>query len=421
MKWFATLLAIAVLAAAEPPQLALSLKAEADFDRVMLAALPPLHDTASCVQSQAALLPLAAPSEVTAIQYRRGYCALAGATLSRAAADFATAAGAFEKAIQFWPESNKGKRWAAGAPPSGLRILAILARREAGTDEALDAKLRQELASVLESPGCSSILMPVTRCESLVKLGHQWLGFFALQEGRWDVAAQNFASSDAPAWIAWLSGKQEFQKGTYAQAAAHFRQAVGQWDSTRDAGQLPVFERLEPRPDLASAYAELGGAQLLAGDVPAALASLNRSLQENPAWARAYFLRALAKETAGQKESALADYNLASRTAFAEAKDLASGEAHLYRGILLYRRGEFARAEEEFSSAMNFEIPATLRADAEAWRHLAAVASGSCGASRQLLEQSLAHVTPYFPQKEAKARLAACPILATDATLPPSP
>jgi Tfp pilus assembly protein PilF len=111
---------------------------------------------------------------------------------------------------------------------------------------------------------------------------------------------------------------------------------------------------------------------------------------------------------AGQPDLALSDYNLASRTAFANAKDLASGEAHLYRGIFLYRRKDYARAEDEFSSALNFEVPAAIRSDAVAWRHLAAVAGGSCATEREFLARSLADVSPYFPKAEARAIVASC-------------
>jgi hypothetical protein len=90
------------------------------------------------------------------------------------------------------------------------------------------------------------------------------------------------------------------------------------------------------------------------------------------------------------------------------ARDLASGEAHFYRGILLYRRQDFARAEEEFSSALNFEMTVALRPDARAWRHLAAVAGGSCGAARQSLDLALASVSPFFPQAEARSLAASC-------------
>src|SRR5207302_1880110 len=130
--------------------------------------------------------------------------------------------------------------------------------------------------------------------------------------------------------------------------------------------------------------------------------NLDASIKADPANPSAIYRRARAREIAGQFDQALADYSLASRTAFANAKDMASGEAHLYRGMMLYRRKDFARAEDEFSSALNFEIAAPLRADAQAWRHLAAAAAGSCASSRDLLELALAGVSPYFPKSEAR-------------------
>ena len=123
---------------------------------------------------------------------------------------------------------------------------------------------------------------------------------------------------------------------------------------------------------------------------------------------RALFLRGRAKELGGQGDAALADYNLASRTALATAKDLASGEAHLYRGIALYRSKDFPHAEDEFSSALNFEIAPPLRADATAWRRLAAVAGGSCASASAFLDGSLAKVSPFFPKNEARALAAGC-------------
>ena len=129
-----------------------------------------------------------------------------------------------------------------------------------------------------------------------------------------------------------------------------------------------------------------------------------------PGMARAYYLRGRARELSGQPDAALADYNLASRTAFAQANDLASGEAHLYRGILYYRRKDYARAETEFSSALNFNIQPGLRADASAWRYLAAVSGGACQASRESLARALATVSPFFPKQDAAGAMAACPV-----------
>jgi tetratricopeptide (TPR) repeat protein len=147
---------------------------------------------------------------------------------------------------------------------------------------------------------------------------------------------------------------------------------------------------------------------MLAGDLPGAISTLDASLQAEPANAHALFLRARAKELSGQKDAALTDYNMASRTAFAAAQDLASGEAHLYRGIVLFRRKDFARAEEEFASALNFVMTDALLPDARAWRHLSAVAAGSCGPARQSLSAALSTVSPFFPRDEARSMAAAC-------------
>jgi tetratricopeptide (TPR) repeat protein len=171
---------------------------------------------------------------------------------------------------------------------------------------------------------------------------------------------------------------------------------------------MPLLERIAPPIDLASAYVELGGAQFLAGDKTGAVATLNQAVKASPLNARALFLRARAKESSGQTDGAVSDYSLAARTAFANTQDLASGEGHLYRGILLYRRKAFEQAEDEFSSALNFAIPADLRADAVGWRRMSAVAGGSCGVGRKYLEEALPKVSPYFPGDEARALMSSC-------------
>src|SRR5262249_10825001 len=132
------------------------------------------------------------------------------------------------------------------------------------------------------------------------------------------------------------------------------------------------------------------------------------SLKSNPSNPAALYRRAMAHDLAGRPDMALADYNMASRAAFAAASGAASGEAHLYRGIMLYRRKDFARAENEFASALNLEIPVPLRPDAEAWRHLSAVATGACSSAKWSLEAALPSVSPYFPKHEAMQTAANC-------------
>ena len=207
-------------------------------------------------------------------------------------------------------------------------------------------------------------------------------------------------------WSQWVQGRRSFEAGGYPDAVANYTRAIEIWKSIWQAPSL--LRALGPRPNIPVAQADLGGAQLLAGDLAAAIRTLDISIKADPSHAHAIYLRARSRELSGQNDAALADYNLASRTAFAAAQDLASGEAHLYRGILLYRRKDFTRAENEFSSALNFEVTPSLRQDAAAWRHLSAVAGGSCAAAREFLDGSLARVTPFFPKQEARSLAAAC-------------
>jgi tetratricopeptide (TPR) repeat protein len=124
--------------------------------------------------------------------------------------------------------------------------------------------------------------------------------------------------------------------------------------------------------------------------------------------ARALFLRARARDAARQSEAAIADYSLAARNALAKAGEGASGEAHVYRGISFYRRKDFSRAEEEFNNALSFEITPSMRADAVAWRRLAAVAAGSCDVGRKYLEEAMPAVSPFFPREEARSTINSC-------------
>ena len=167
------------------------------------------------------------------------------------------------------------------------------------------------------------------------------------------------------------------------------------------------MQRLSPPVDLSAGYTEFGGAQLLAGDATAAITSLNQAVRRDATNARALYLRARAKESAGQQDAAVADYNLAARNALAKSEDQA-GEAHLYRGISLYRHKEYEAAEDEFTNALNFDISAASRADAVAWRRLAAVAAGSCESGRKYLEEALPAASPYFPRDEARRTISEC-------------
>ena len=390
--------------AADEQQLALELRAQADFERVQSAAVPALVDTTRCVQSEAAVLAVAAPSGQPLHRYRKGYCDLAGG-------DFAAAASEFDSAIAAWVPAA-GKNTSPEPVSPALMILDAIAHLKAGGDSSVDGA-EKTIVDALAHPACTSTLMPLHSCWADQGTGREWLGWIDFRRDNLTAAAREFSQTSNIAWQEWTAGRRALADRNYREAASAGKRAVETWDRRHGESAPPFNERLSPEPDFGRVLTDLGGAQFLAGDAAAAITTLDRAIKTAPQIARAYYLRGLAREATGQQEAALADYSLASRTAFAGAQDLNSGEAHLYRGILYYRRKDYKRAEDEFASALNFNISQSLRADAEAWRYLAAVSAGSCEASRSSLARSLAVVSPYFPKREAGAAMAACATTAT--------
>jgi tetratricopeptide (TPR) repeat protein len=404
------LMAMPLLLAADQRQLALALKAQSDFGRVEMTARPRIPEAQTCVQSQAAALAVSLPEDRSLLYYRKGYCATAGAAASQDPLQFQAAAENFDKAVEAWPErARKSPKHAPPEPvPAALRVFGGIARLQAVAGVAVPAGARQEIAAALETPSCNSALIPAGFCSDLLTAGAQWLGWMALRGNQLDEAAHNFSGAPGTGWSAWVQGRREFDAARFREAAAQYASAIDVWKRIWQGDGPTFLQALGPRPQDAAALADWGGARMLAGDLAGAILTLDASIQADSASPHALYLRARAKELAGRLDAALTDYNLASRTAFAAAVDLASGEAHLYHGIILYRRQDYARAEEEFASALNFEMTGALRPDARAWRQLAAVAGGSCGTARQSLNLALAAVSPFFPRDEARSLAAAC-------------
>src|SRR3954467_11138904 len=98
-----TLVSFSALLADDPPQLAVAIKAQSDFDRVAMTPIPRLADTGACLQSQAALLPVSLPEEMALVYYRKAYCTLAQATIKNSNRDFLAAAADFDRSIEAWP------------------------------------------------------------------------------------------------------------------------------------------------------------------------------------------------------------------------------------------------------------------------------------------------------------------------------
>jgi tetratricopeptide (TPR) repeat protein len=374
-------------------------QAKSDYERVATTPNPGPGDAARCIQSQAFVLAMAPAAELPLIHYRKAYCTLA-------AGDLAAAAVEFDKAAAVWRATPTGKKQPEPVP-SAFSIMAAVARLKAGADENTAANAEKDINAALAHPVCASALMALSQCDADLAAGREWLGWLDQRSGNFVAAAREFGQTSDRAWQQWIAFRQAFEDHRYAEAVDDGRRAIEEWERSQPASSFP--DGLRPQPDMGDALARWGGAQLLAGDPAAAIVTLNRAVKVAPNLARAYYLRGRAKEVAGRPEEALADYSMASRSAYAAAADLASGEAHLYSGILYYRRKDFVRAESEFSSALNFSIPASLRPDASAWRLLAAVASGACEDSRESLARALGTVSPYFPGTEARTAMAACP------------
>jgi tetratricopeptide (TPR) repeat protein len=397
--------------AADENLLTLNIRAQTDFDRVEISAIPTLPDTLACVQSQAMMLPVTRPMELSLIYYRKGYCELINGSLTANRVEYREAMHDFEKAIESWPDRVK-KGVAVPPVSSGLRVLLGAAHLLA--DGNTDPRVTHELEEAAARPECSAMDMPLAKCQALVGVGRLWLGWIAGREGRLADAANWFALFGDSGWPSLIAGRQAMAAHQYPKAVAAFQQAADRFAQPLAAG---FSAAISPRPDRADALLRLGSARFETREYPLAIKNLDEAVKLRPDNARAVFVRARAKEKLGQ--SGVADFELASRIAFANVNSPdAGGQAHLYRGVAWYRKKDYARAEQEFSSALNFES-GPARQDAVAWRHMAAVAAGACGPSASLLEQSLGAASSYFPKDEAEALLKRCPPRAISEVLTP--
>jgi hypothetical protein len=152
MKAFAlALLASSLLLASDNRQLALSLKAQSDFERVESALRARIPDAEVCMQSQSAALAVSSPEESSLLYYRKGYCAFAGAAATGDPRQFLAAVNDLDRAVESWPARvRKTAKHAAPEPVSAaLRVFAAIARLHADTEAAVAAGARQEIAAAL--------------------------------------------------------------------------------------------------------------------------------------------------------------------------------------------------------------------------------------------------------------------------------
>ena len=412
-----TALAAIAAHAADDRSLALMAGAQANFKLILADPSPSMSRASQCAQSQAMAASVAPPEQMGQLLFQKAYCEMAGASASANRAAFDEAAETFDTAIADAQAASAKQKIPTPVSPT-WSILAAVSRIEAASMEgnkadnhAVAESQQQALTLGVDADTgrdsfCQSDAAMMDLCRGIRQLGSEWLGWIALGHDDLVVAQRRFANGGVPQWNNWIMGLQSFRRGDYAGAASREGSAIAQWRSGKES---PLWERLAPRPEWSTALAEWGGSQFAAGNPGGAMAALDEALKADPTDARAHYIRALVEEAKGRGDAALEDFDAASRASLARGN---SGEAHFYRGIVLFRRKEFVRAENEFADALSGGADTSWTVDARAWRHLAAVARGACGASREYLDKALPQATPFFPKEEARKMAAAC---ATDA------
>src|SRR5579872_989622 len=203
-----------MLRAADEQLLALSMRAESDFDRVQAAVGPQLPEATRCEQSEAALLPVAPPPDLAQTHFRKGYCTLAVALITRHSDDFLQAASEFEEAVKAWPEhtSRTPKNRPVEPLSSDVRLLAPIARLEAAAhpDAASLVRERHEISAALDKPVCAATFMPAAACDSLLATGRLWLGWIALQQDDLYQAAHVLSPLPDAAWTRYAAAQRAF-------------------------------------------------------------------------------------------------------------------------------------------------------------------------------------------------------------------
>src|SRR5262245_38468392 len=225
-------LSAATLMAANEQRLALELTAQTDFERVQKALTPQLRDTITCVQSQAALLPVATRDELSAFHYRKGYCTLASARLAHQSSEYSAAAAEFEKAIENWPAraAAAGKKAPPEPLPSALKVLSAIAAIQAGADDGGMSRAASVIASALNAHECSSSLMEAGFCDAVLRVGRQWLGWIDLRRNDLIAAVRDLSGAERSGWNAWALGRKAFDNANYREAATQYGRAVEIWE-----------------------------------------------------------------------------------------------------------------------------------------------------------------------------------------------
>jgi TolA-binding protein len=190
-----------------------------------------------------------------------------------------------------------------------------------------------------------------------------------------------------------------------------YEQTLQLWTAAERSRNPDVVTLLGPKLDVSAIHFQLALVEYSRQLYDAAIAQLDACLKDSPKNSYAIFLRARAKDALRLNGPAADDYGLAAQTA-RENNDSTwnVGQAHYYRGLLLFQNKDFMRAESEFANAQSARLGDIPPQDVTAWKLLAAVSGSNCKLGVDYLETAVDAATSQFPKATAQGILFDCRI-----------
>jgi tetratricopeptide (TPR) repeat protein len=383
-------------------------KAKLDFEKVDAQPIPDVAATAGCVQSNAAALPVTRPEERYLVYYRKGYCELFGGVLTGASDNFQAAVRDFTEAVASWPKK------APTRPPVGLRALIEIAKLEQGRMADSYPDLARDLEAVIAEQSCSPTpVMAATFCKALIETARTWLAWLAYRKNDFTESARVLEPLAQPdrmsPWAIWISGRLAQQQNRAAEAASLYEKTLAAWSAAERSTAPDVVTLLGPKLDVGSIHFQLALVDYSLQRYDSAITHFDIALKISPRNSYAIFLRARSKEALHLNAPAMDDYAQAAQTARGSNDAIWNvGQAHYYRGLLLYQARDYTRAEGEFSNALGGRLGEVAQADVSAWQAMAAVAGAGCKSSVDLLESAAKAASSQFPKAQADAMIFDC-------------
>ncbi len=363
--------------------------------------MPALQDVMQCMQTHAALLPLVRTDQRYLVHYRRGYCALFGAVVTKDAADYQEAAREFTQAWEGWPARMQ-------TVSSGLLALVGIARIGNGASAAPPEALRVLETAAAQAECSQTALMRASFCGELVETARVWLGYEAYRADRLADALRLFQAAPGSTWSVWAAGRQAWVERRWPQSVALMQSAIDAWTKANQNSSPGTLTLFGPKPDLGRCYYELATALFRMEEYKRALVALNEALERNPSNSFAVFLRARSKDALAESGAA-ADYLRSAKLAD-QTKDgsWAVGQAYYYRGLLLYREKRYTEAVQALELAPKNGLGELSRQTVTAWTSLAEVAGGDCEKAGELTDANQELKASGFPVAEAQAFVTEC-------------